>query len=191
MTTTMTNKLTGQALLDYVHANNTLSRVELCTGAGHLKDTAAGQGCDFISFYEAILDARKDNGDYQEPQKQSGADWYDSLTEQDMELYDMIEDLCPEFTRFDAVQCQEFMDELSEYGITTSDQFESAYFWQYDSHKAEAEFAEYLTTEINCVDIPDYIYNHIDWQSMWDHELYYDFSTIEFDGETYFFNNNY
>ena len=121
----------------------------------------------------------------------TGADWYDSLTDQDREFYDMIEDRCPEFTKLDAEECQEFMDELSEYGITTAEQFESAYFWQSDSYKPEAEFSEYVTTELNCLDIPDYVFNHIDWQSMWDCELRHDFFTIEFDGETYFFNSNF
>jgi hypothetical protein len=58
----------------------------------------------------------------------------------------MIEDMCPEFTKLDAEQCQEFMDELSEYGITTAEQFEDAYL----HHKLIAhdeshfgEFAEY------------------------------------------------
>ena len=115
----------------------------------------------------------------------TGADWYDNLTDQDRELYEMIEDMCTVF-RF-----QEFMDELREYGITTAEQFESAYFWQSDSYKAEAEFSEYVATEINCVDIPDYIFSHIDWQSMWDCELHHYYFTIEFDSETYFFNNNF
>jgi len=192
MTTTMTNKLTGQALLDYVHANNTLSRVELCTGAGHLKDTAAGQGCDFISFYEAILDARKANGEYQEPQQQSGEYWYECLTEQDQELYDMIEDMCPEFTKLDAEQCQEFMDALSEHGITTAEQFESAYYYQTDSWNAESEFAQYYADEIACLNgVATTSFLVIDWQATWDCNLRYDFFTIEFDGETYFFNNNF
>ena len=121
----------------------------------------------------------------------TGADWYDNLTEQDQELYDMIENMCPEFTKLDATECQEFMDELSEHGITTAEQFESAYFYQSTAYKAEADFAGYVTTEINCVDIPGYIYNHIDWQSIWWGELRHDFFTIEFDGETYFFNSNF
>ena len=184
------NKLTGQELLDYVHANNTLSRVELCKGAGHLKDTVEGQGCDFISFYEAILDARKANGEYQEP-VQSGADWYDSLTDQDRDLYDMIEETCPEFSNLDADQCQEFMDELSEHGITTAEQFHDAYYWQTDSWDAEREFAQYYAEEIVCISQDETSWIVIDWQATWDRNLSYDFFTIEFDGETYFFNNNF
>ena len=188
MTTTI-NKLTGQALLDYVNTNTaTMNRSELCRGAGHLKDTVEGKGCDYISFYESLLDARKANGEYESP-KQSGSDWYDSLTDQDSELYDMIEDTCPEFTKLDAEQCQEFMDELSEYGITTAEQFESAYYYQTDCYHAEEAFAEYITTECNCLDLPHYVV--IDWQATWERGLRFDFFTIEFDGETYFFNNSF
>jgi hypothetical protein len=118
-----------------------------------------------------------------------GADWYDSLTEQDAELYDAIEDMCPEFTKLDAEQCQEFMDELSEYGITTAEQFSDAYYGQYDSWNSVARFAEYITTEIQCIDLPDYVV--IDWKATWDCNLRHDFFTIEFDGETYFFHNNF
>ena len=117
----------------------------------------------------------------------TGADWYDSMTDQGRDLYDMIEDMCPEFSKLDAEQCQEFMDELSELGITTAEQFQDAYFYQSDSWNVEAEFAEYVTTELNCVDLPDYVV--VDWQATWDCNLRYDFSTIEFNGETYFFQN--
>ena len=190
--TTSHNKLTGQALLDYVHANPTSTHSENCVATGYVKqlDKDGSMGCNYIEYFEAILDARKANCEYDQI-KVSGADWYESLTEQDRGLYDMIEDMYPEFSKLDAEQCQEFMDELSEYGITTAEQFENAYYYQFDSYKAEAEFSEYVATEINCVDIPDYIVNHIDWQSMWDCELRHDFFTIEFDGETYFFNNNF
>ena len=119
----------------------------------------------------------------------TGADWYDNLTDQDRELYDMIEDRCPEFTKLDAEQCQEFMDELSEQGITTAEQFENAYYMQFDSWNPQADFAEYITTECNCVDLPAYVV--IDWQATWDCNLRHDFYYIEFDGETYFFNSNF
>ena len=116
----------------------------------------------------------------------NGADWYDSLTDQDRELYDMIEDRCPVFLKLDAEQCQEFMDELSDIGITTAEQFEDAYYYQSDSWNTERT-SEYITTELNCVELPEYVI--IDWQTTWDRALCYDFSTIEFDGETYFFHN--
>ena len=188
MTTTFT-KLTGQDLLDYVHSHSTSTHTENCKAAGYLKELKDGQeGCDYIAYFEAILDARKANGEYESP-KESGGDWYESLTEQDSELYDKIEDMCPEFTKLTGEQCQEFMDELSEYGITTAEQFDCAYYYQTDSWDAEKLFAEWITTDVNCVDLPDYVV--IDWQATWDSALCYDFFYIEFDGETYFFNNNF
>ena len=126
------------------------------------------------------------------PTVTTGADWYDNLTEQDQELYDMIEDRCPEFTKLDAEQCQEFMDELSEYGITTAEQFEDAFFTSFSYAHDEShfeEFAEYLTTEIQCIEVPDYLV--IDWMSSWLRNFQYDFFTIEFDGEVYFFHNHF
>ena len=193
MTTTI-EKLTGQALLDYVNANPLLTHTERCTAAGYFKDLDDGsKGCNFIEYFEAILDARKANGEYQE--QQSVADWYDSLTEQDMELYGMIEDMCPEFQEFNAEQCQEFMDELSEHGITTAEQFEDAYCYQTDSWNAECDFAQYYAEEIACLDVTNDAgmgyFLVIDWQATWYCNLRHDFFTIEFDGETYFFNNNF
>ena len=178
--------LKGQELLDYIDNNQGLSRVEMCTGAGYERK--------FTEFYESILDARKANGEYESP-KQSGADWYDSLTDQDRDLYDMIEDRCPEFTKLDAEQCQEFMDELSEHDITTADEFESAYYYQSDAYNAEVEFAQYYAEEIAGInefaDAGMLSMIVIDWQATWDRNLRYDFFTIEFDGETYFFFFNF
>ena len=179
-------RLAGQELLAFVDSNQTMSRVELCQGAGYYPS--------FTDFYVAILDARKANGDYQEPQ-QSGADWYDSMTDQGRDLYDMIEDMCPEFSKLDAEQCQEFMDELSELGITTAEQFQDAYYYQTDSWNAERDFAQWYAEEIACLDVTNDAgmgsFLVIDWQATWDCNLRYDFSTIEFDGETYFFHNNF
>lgn len=179
-------RLAGQELLAFVDSNQSMSRVELCQGAGYYPS--------FTDFYVAILDARNANGDYQEPQ-QSGADWYDSLTDQDRELYDMIEETCPEFEKLDAEECQQFMDELSELGITTAQQFQDAYYYQTDSWNAERDFAQFCAEEIACLDVTNDAgmgsFLVIDWQATWDCNLRYDFSTIEFDGETYFFNNNF
>ena len=84
------------------------------------------------------------------------------------------------------------LDELSENGINTADDFESAYFYQTDSWNAERDFAQYYAEEIACIDLNEAGINSfliIDWQATWDRALCYDFFTIEFDGETYFFSN--
>ena len=125
----------------------------------------------------------------------TGADWYDNLSDQDQELYDMIEDRCSEFTKLEHGQCQEFMDELSEHGITTAQQFEDAYYYQTDSYNPEVEFAQWIAEEVECLafmnDAAPGSWLVIDWQASWDSALSYDFFTIEFDGETYFFHNNF
>jgi hypothetical protein len=122
----------------------------------------------------------------------TGADWYDNLDEQDQELYDMIEDRCPEFTKLNGELCREFMDELSEYGITTAEQFEDAFFTSFSYAHDEShfgEFVEYIVTEINCQELPEFLV--IDWQQSWYSNYRHDFFTIEFDGEVYFFHNNF
>jgi len=191
--TTTAIKLTGQSLLDYVNSNQTLTRVELCTGAGYYPN--------YTAFYEAILDARNDNGEYTSPANSeynimNGRDWYeDVLDDQGRALYDMIENTCPEFSKLDANEWQQFMDELSEHGINTAEDFESAYFYTSDSWNAECEFAQYYAEEINCLDVTnDAGYGSflvIDWQATWDRNLSYDFFNIEFVGETYFFSSNF
>lgn len=192
----MTERLTGQQLLDFIHGNPLMNKTEQCHGAGYLKTLSDGsKGPAFTDFFEAILEARKANGEYKEPTPSPGADWYDSLTDQDRELYDMIEDRCPEFEKLDADQCQEFMDQLSELGITTAEQFENAYYYQTDVWDAERNFAQYYAEEVACLDVTNDAgmgsFLVIDWQATWDCNLRHDFSTIEFDGETYFFHDDF
>ena len=184
MTTIST--LNGQALLDYVHANPTLTRVQLCEGAGYERK--------FTAFYEAILDARKANGEYDRIALDgnyydvNGMDWYEELlTDDERALYDMIEDMCPEFTKLDASECQQFMDELEEIGITNADTFESAYMYQTDAYNAESDYAQYVHEELMCHDVPDMLV--VDWQATYNYALKYDTNVIEFDGTTYFFQN--
>lgn len=190
MTATMT-RLVGQELLDYIASNeSSMTKTEQCLGAGYVRQGPGSLSGEtmaaFTDFYEAIIKAKGID-----PMRNAFEDgsWYDNLSAQDKDLNDMIESICPEFTKLSGTKCQEFMDELSEYGITTASQFEDAYFYTTDAFDPEADFAEVITTEINCVDIPDYVV--VDWQATWDHYLSYDFFTIEFDGDTYFFHNNF
>ena len=190
---TRQERLAGKELLDYVKATNELTHKQRCLGAGYIQADKYEDGTDkpaFTDFFEAIIDAKKAIDDYPVI---SGADLYDSLIDEQQELYDAIEDMCPEFTKFDAEQCQQFMDELDDIGITTSEQFECAYMYQTDSWNAEAEYAQYYVEEIACInqfaDAGMLSMIVIDYQATWDCNLKYDMNTIEFDGETYFFQN--
>ena len=188
---TRQERLAGAELLAFINAetNSTMTKTQLCLGSGYIREGRNDDGsCKpaFTDFYEAIIEAK--GIDPMRNAFEDGA-WYDKLSAQDKDLNDTIEERCPEFTKLSGEQCQEFMDELSEYGITTASQFEDAYFYTSDAFDPEAEFAEFITTEINCFDIPDYVV--VDWQATWDRNLSYDFFTIEFDGEMYFFHNNF
>lgn len=190
---TRQERLAGDDLLNYVKATSELTHKQRCLGAGYIQATKYEDGTDkpaFTDFFEAIIDAK--NAAHVPDKTMSGADWFDSLTEEQQELYDAIEDMCPEFTKLDAEQCQEFMDELDDLGITTSDQFECAYMYQTDAHNAEAEFAQHYVEDICTNQFADagmLSMIVIDYQATWDCNLKYDMNTIEFDGETYFFQN--
>ena len=191
---TRQERLAGNDLLDYIKATNELTHKQRCLGAGYIQATKYEDGTDkpaFTDFFEAIIDAK--NETYEPDRTMNGADWFDSLTDEQRDLYDMIEDMCPEFTKLDASKCEEFMDELKDLGITTDDQFESAYMYQTDSWNAEREFAQYYAEEIACLDVTNDAgigsFLVIDWQATWDCSLSYDIDKIEFDGETYFFQN--
>jgi hypothetical protein len=83
----------------------------------------------------------------------------------------------------------EFMEELSDIGIESPEALDDAYEWQTDEYGPEEKFAEYYVTEVMCAAIPSVIEGHIDWHNVWDCELRYDFNTIDFDNETFFFRN--
>lgn len=192
MTATMT-RLVGQELLDYIASKEaSTSKTDQCLGAGYVTERGTPA---FTDFYESVLAARNIERDIKDAERQvECSDWYDNLTDQDQDLYDAICESYSDIERLDANECQEFMDELSEHGITTGDQFRDAHYYRTDSWNAEAEFAQYYAEEMMCCDLTDSGMNSflvIDWKATWDSALSYDFFTIEFDGETFFFNSNF
>ena len=116
--------------------------------------------------------------------------WFDSLELDRQELYNYIQEFTSIFD--DATSpsdCDTFMNELSDYGITTCDDFESAYYWETDSFSYEADFVEYIVTELSEVELPPYLV--IDYQASWDRNYRNDFFTITFGATTMFFSNNF
>ena len=89
----------------------------------------------------------------------------------------------------------ELFESIQDEGIETSEQWEDAYVSNYPSSlEVEAEFTEQLLDDLgylNEATTPNFIFNHINWQEVWDCELSYDYSTIEHDGTTYFFSKNF
>ena len=112
----------------------------------------------------------------------------------DHEFYEYILNDIPELDL-------ELFTEINDLGIENVDQWEDAYVQSMpSSFRVEAQFTEqlmddlgYLSDSLNrqWTDVPDFLTNHIDWQAVWDCELRFDYSTIDYDGVTYFFSRHF
>jgi antirestriction protein len=84
----------------------------------------------------------------------------------------------------------EFYQELIDYGIESLEQFEDSYQGQYQSG---ADFAEQLCDDCGYLGsnqgIPDFILNHIDWETVWSNELRFDYFAIKVGYVYEFFHN--
>ena len=103
-----------------------------------------------------------------------------TITPEVREFSDALEDNGYSFTVF-------VVQEMMDYGIETLSQFEDAYQGQYLDG---ASFAESLCEECGYLEesnLPTFIQNHIDWESVWSCELRFDY--FEIDG--HFFTNNF
>jgi nuclear transport factor 2 (NTF2) superfamily protein len=112
------------------------------------------------------------------------------LSTDDKDLYDKITEVLGE--KWTHEETIEFMEELDDIGIATASEFEDAYEYTHDSYSsyAEKEFAEYFVIDVMDAQIPDIALAAVDWQDVWDHNLRYDYSTIETVNGTFFFRNN-
>jgi hypothetical protein len=190
MTYTITQKLTGQKLVDFVNAEMTKAtpRTDICRIAGYVKTLRDGNiGPDFISFYENLLEARKETNP-ELFQTESDYPEYETLSDDIKALYDHLdESIASKWTHEETL---DFIGELEDIGIETVEQFQDSFERTVDNTwKAEAEFSEEYMVELEHSLQDSLVFHAIDWQSVWDHQLKYDFNTIEFDGETYFFRN--
>lgn len=186
MTTAQAIKLTGQSLVDYVndHSGN-ISRAELVINSGYVR--ADGRPA-YTEFYTELLKAKEiiTPGYIHQDDVEDAA--YEDLDPDIQKLYDNVHEAIGE--KWDHEQILDFISELDDIGIVTPDQFEESFEHVLDdTWKAESEFAEFYVTELGCESIPEIILHAIDWQAVWDHQLRYDYNTIEFDGSTYFFRN--
>ena len=100
---------------------------------------------------------------------------------------DLSDELVPHLDREDLIK---LADELSNYGIDTIEQFQDAFYYRTESYRPDEEFAQYLSEEINCDEVPDYIQGCIDWQVVWDSHFCFDFWSVCIDGTTYYFFNS-
>ena len=117
---------------------------------------------------------------------------YSDLSADEQNLYMEITEMFGE--KWTHEQTLDFMGELDDYGITTSDNLRDAFIYitdtQYTEEGAKAEFAEYWYCEtMGQSEAYDNVV--VDWAATYDYALRFDMFIIEFDGDFYFFNSNY
>ena len=160
------------------------TRTDMIMDAGYVYDNGKAM---YTQYYTELLNARgvtpTTNTDTMEQE-------YDDMSTDEKDLYDKITDMLGE--KWTHEETVEFMDELCDIGIETASDFEDAYEYTHDSYSsyAEKEFSEYWCIEVLDAQIPECVLSAVDWQDVWDHNLRYDFSSIETVNGTFFFRNN-
>jgi hypothetical protein len=182
--------LKGDALVEFVSEKmqlinrNEMTRTEMILDAGYVYDNGKAM---YTEFYTELLLAKgiKPTTDTDIADQE-----YDDLSSDDKDLYDKITEMLGE--KWTHEETIEFMDELEDIGIETASEFEDAYEYTHDSYSsyAEKEFSEYFCIEVMDAQIPDIVLAAIDWQDVWDHNLRYDYHSIETINGTFFFRNN-
>ena len=182
--------LKGDALVEFVYEKmqlvnrNEMTRTEMILDAGYVYGNGKAM---YVDFYTELLNAKGikpvTDTDIEDQE-------YDDLSTDDKDLYDKITEMLGE--KWTHEETIEFMEELDDIGIATASEFEDAYEYTHDSYScyAEKEFAEYFCIEVMNAQIPDIVLSAVDWQDVWDHNLRYDYNTIETVNGTFFFRNN-
>jgi hypothetical protein len=181
--------LKGDALVSFVDERMELvnrgeqTRTEMIKDAGYVYDNGKAM---YVDFYTELLNAR---GIVPTTDTDKADQEYDDLTNEEKDLYDKITDMLG--SKWTHEETIEFMDELYENGINTASEFEDAYEYTHDSYSsyAEKEFSEYFCIEVMGAEIPECVLSAVDWQAVWDHNLRYDFCSIETVNGTFFFRN--
>lgn len=182
--------LKGDSLINFVNDKmvlvnrGELTRTDMIKDAGYVNDNGKAM---YVDFYTELLNARgvvpTTNTDTMEEE-------YDDMSEDEKDLYDKITDMLGD--KWTHEETVEFMEELDEIGLANASDFEEAYEYTHDSYSsyAEKEFAEYWCIEVLDAQIPECVLSAVDWQDVWDHNLRYDFASIETANGTFFFRNN-
>jgi uncharacterized protein (DUF488 family) len=115
--------------------------------------------------------------------------WYDSKSEEYQQLIDEISDRTNYI--IEEEEYDSFIEELANYGINAASQFEDTFQLEVEGYgeRVFAEFSEELIESCGYTIEPKFIANCIDWELVWYSSLRYDYQTVEFKGNTYFFRN--
>ena len=120
------------------------------------------------------------------------AAWYDALDSDKRELVDSISERTYYIT--ESEEYLSFIDMLDEeFGITTAIDFEDKFEAEFEDYgnNCLAEYAENMAEECGYLDrVPDFLKNHIDWEAVWNCELRYDYTELQFNENTYLFRNH-
>lgn len=120
------------------------------------------------------------------------AAWYDRKSPDTQELIDSIAE-----RTYYIIEEQEYDDFLTlldeEFCIVTAVDFEDKFEAEFAGYGDGllAEYAANMVDESGYLDrVPDFLKNHIDWEAVWNCELRYDYSEIQFNENTYLFRNH-
>ena len=120
------------------------------------------------------------------------AAWYDALDSDKQELVDSIAERTYYIT--EEREYEQFFDMLDEeFGITSAMDFEDKFEAEFEGYGDNqlAEYASNMIDECGYLDrVPDFLKNHIDWQSVWNCELRFDYTELQFNENTYLFRNH-
>ena len=118
--------------------------------------------------------------------------WYDALSSDERELVDSIADRTYYIT--EEHDYEEFIQMLDEeFDITTAIDFEDDFEAEFEGYGDSqlAEYAENMIDECGYLDrVPDFLKNHIDWEAVWNCELRFDYTELQFNENTYLFRNH-
>ena len=114
--------------------------------------------------------------------------WYDGKDEDTQELIDEISDRTSHIT--DEEQYDEFIESLDDEGIITAGEFENRFEGEFDyGYELLGWVEEMIDSSGYLENVPNFIKNHISYEEIWQCELRYDYSTIDFNNRIYLFRN--
>jgi hypothetical protein len=186
-----TVKLSGAALIEHTTKYPELfpSKTDLVAASGHVRNDGK---VAFVSFYETLLAAKleADPNYYVTIEEARDEDKeYDALSLPLQELYDEVHERFGE--KWGHTMILDFIQELNDLGINDTNALDNAFYTVMDdTYHWERQFTEEYINELESLQ-DSLIYHAIDWQAVWDHQLTYDFYTIEFDDQVFVFHANY
>tara|TARA_Y100000748_G_scaffold13219_1_gene10744 strand:- start:77 stop:574 length:498 start_codon:yes stop_codon:yes gene_type:complete len=155
---------------------------------GSVRDEYIKQRFELNDGHESTVDVNNLSEEFMKA-RLDFADWYDNKSEDEQQLIDEISDRT--YYIIDEEDYDDFIEELLGYGITTASEFEDAFEgeWEGYGERIYALFSEDLIDSIGYTIQPEFIQNCVDWELVWYSSLRYDYQTVEFKGNTYFFRN--